>query len=292
MHCCRVLESHHCHSRARKTHTQVKLAEKGELEKPPLSVFNTVVNACEICDEHELTLVVLETMKKTHETEGNIITFNIALKRLAKQGAVRGCEGIIIGMLQNGIEPSVVSYTTAVAACVSSEQKEPALAYEWIKRMKSRNVNPNVLTYNTALAACLDGKLESTMVGSKLAAEMVEDVARQVASGVDDSNKDAVYTNVLPDAYTKGLASQLMKQLRENWRSGDINMQVAKATVRVPLLKLVDFQKTDAAQALKQQKEDAKKKRIEDEDQAEATEENETELEYASTDNLRRAAEV
>lgn len=75
-------------------------------------MFNTVVNACEICDEEELTLLVLEAMKKTHETDGNIITFNIALKRLARQSNVFGCEGIIIGMLQNEVEPSVVSYTT------------------------------------------------------------------------------------------------------------------------------------------------------------------------------------
>ena len=34
-----------------------------------------------------------------------------------------------------------------------------------------------------------------------------------------------------------------MKQLRENWRSGDIDMALAKTTTRVPLLKLVDFDK-------------------------------------------------
>ena len=39
-----------------------------------------------------------------------------------------------------------------------------------------------------------------------------------------------------------------MKQLRENWRTGDIDMTLAKSTTRIPLLKLVDFQKTiDAA---------------------------------------------
>ena len=39
-----------------------------------------------------------------------------------------------------------------------------------------------------------------------------------------------------------------MKQLRENWRKGDIDMTLAKSTTRVPLLKLVDFDKTiDAA---------------------------------------------
>ena len=35
-----------------------------------------------------------------------------------------------------------------------------------------------------------------------------------------------------------------MKQLRDNWRSGDIDMALAKTTTRVPLLKLVDFDKT------------------------------------------------
>mmetsp|Transcript_4911 Transcript_4911/g.7674 ORF Transcript_4911/g.7674 Transcript_4911/m.7674 type:complete len:449 (-) Transcript_4911:364-1710(-) len=91
--------------------TQVNLFKAGRAEKPPLRVFNTVVNACEVCGEEELTITVLDSMKDTHDTEGNLITFNIALKRLAKLGNTRACEGIIVGMLQSGIEPSVVSYT-------------------------------------------------------------------------------------------------------------------------------------------------------------------------------------
>jgi hypothetical protein len=34
-----------------------------------------------------------------------------------------------------------------------------------------------------------------------------------------------------------------MKQLRDNWRNGDIDMALAKTTTRVPLLKMVDFGK-------------------------------------------------
>ena len=73
------------------------------------------------------------------------------MKRLAKLGSSVGCEGIIIGMLQSGMEPNVVSYTTAIGACAKEGMKNPALAYEWIKRMRSRNVEPNYHTYNTAL---------------------------------------------------------------------------------------------------------------------------------------------
>jgi len=218
-------------------------SSSNKLQKPPLSVFNTVINTCEICGEEELTLKVLDSMKQTHETEGNIITFNIALKRLAKLGNSKACEGIIIGMLNAGTEPNVVSYTTAIGACANA--KDSAFAYTWLERMRSRNVQPNLFSYNTALSACLDGKLESTIRGSKIAAEMMADLEKELAS----KNKlSPSATALLPDSYTKVLARNLMKQLRENWRSGEIDMAKAKATIRVPLLKLVDFDMLQEAQ--------------------------------------------
>jgi len=234
------------------------------MERPPVNVFNTVVNTCEICGEEELTLVVLEAMKKSHKTDGNIITFNIALKRLSKQGQVRACEGIMIGMLEAGVEPNVVSYTTCIGACAQSG--DSAYAYEWLRRMRSRNVNPNFHTYNTALAACLDGKLQSTIRGSTIAREMMVDVAKEMASGL---NGPAEYNSVIPDLYTKTLARNLMKQLRENWRAGEIDMAVAKATIRVPLLKLVDFEKEVApikVPVVEQQEKSKSKKDDEDDD--------------------------
>lgn len=223
----------------------VTLAAEGKANKPPVSVFNTVVNTCEVCGEEELTVKVLEVMRDTLDTEGNIITFNIALKRLAKTGNVVGCEGILIGMLNEGLEPNVVSYTTTIGACAKDGMKNPAAASLWLDRMRTRNVQPNFHTYNTALAACLDGKLESTFIGSKIATEMMEDAEKEIACGLKGSIN---FKSALPDAYTKVLGRKLMKQLRENWRSGEVDMALAKTTTRVPLLKLVDFDKTvDAA---------------------------------------------
>jgi len=196
----------------------VEEAKDGKIEKPPLNVFNTVINACEICGEEQLTLLVLDAMKKTIDTDGNIITFNIALKRLAKQGNTQGCEGIIIGMLQAGIEPSIVSYTTAIAACVNAG--DPALAEEWLRRLRMRQAKANFHTYNTALAACLEKKdIESTKIGSRIAAQMMEDVAVEMESGYKGS---AEFNSAIPDTYTKKLVLELNKQLRDNWRSGEI----------------------------------------------------------------------
>ena len=264
----------------------VSLYEDGRADIPPLSVFNTCINACEICDEEELTLVVLDAMKKTHNTEGNLITFNIALKRLARQGNSEACEGIIIGMLQSGIEPSVVSYTTAIAACTMPEKKNPALAMEWLKRMRSRNVKPNTVTYNTALAVCLDGKYESTLLGSKIANEMLEDVNKQLAmeEACEEPTVDE-FTNVIPDHTTKFEARQLMRQLKENWKEGAIEKRVATDTVRVPLLRLVDFQKSEAAEQARKQAAARKSQQVGggDEDIDEcviATQQDEAELEF------------
>ena len=212
-------------------------------------MFNTVVNACEICGEESLTLKVLEELRKVHGTTGNIVTSNIALKRLAKSGNTMACEGLIIGMLEENIEPSVVTYTTAIGACVKAGDSK--MAHEWIKRMRSRNVLPNYHTYNTAIAACLDGKLESTVRGSAIATEMYEDIEKELEVGCEGNPE---YHSVIPDKYTKVLSRSLMKKLRDNWRAGDINMAVAKSTIRVPLLKLVDFERSEAAKVVQKQK--------------------------------------
>jgi pentatricopeptide repeat protein len=266
----------------------VNLYEQNKADKPPLNVFNTVVNACEICDEHELTLLVLDSMKKTHDTEGNIITFNIALKRLAKQGSSQACEGIIIGMLQAGIEPTVVSYTTAIAACVNA--KEPKTAYEWLKRMRSRLVNPNMLTYNTAFAACVDGTLESTLLSSKIATEWISDIDQQLETlALQEDTTFDEYTSVIPDSASKHLARKLIEQLDQAIARGEIDERVAAETVRKALNEIADFDASERAS--KSQTIMARAKKIE-EDQIEATSRNELELEFEAAAKAHRTAEV
>jgi pentatricopeptide repeat protein len=245
------------------------------------------VNACEVCGEEELTIKVLDAMKETHDTDGNLITFNIALKRLAKQGNSMACEGIMIGMLQSGIEPSVVSYTTAIASCVN-EPKKSDVAVEWIQRMRSRNVQPNVITYNTAFASCLDGTMEGTARASQLAAEMQADIQKIVDSGVLETNE---YTNIIPNFYTRTMAIQAMKQLKDQWEEGMIDRQIAKETLRVPLLNLVEFMKSDLADLAERQKQFITNGVVHEEEEV-VDSETDDELEYATAINTHRAAAV
>ena len=106
-------------------------------------------------------------------------------------------------------------------------------------------VRPNCHMYNTALVVCLDDEVKITYVSAKIVTDMLEDAKTEIVCGLKGSYD---FRSTLPDSYTKVLARQLMKQLRENWRSGEVDMALAKASTRVPLLGLVDFEKTlDAA---------------------------------------------
>lgn len=293
----------------------VAAAERGEAEKPPLSVFNTVMNACEICNEQDITLEVLDSMKKTHDTEGNIITFNIALKRLAKQGNSAACEGIIVNMLKEGVEPTVVSYTTAIASCVNNEgAKRPTLAYEWLKRMRSRRVKPNVLTYNTVLASCEDGTLESAVLASKVASEMLADAEKQLINNSketkesikSENSKGAAaankMSNVIPNSVTKTLARRLLKQVDEAVAKGEMDARVADETVKKFLNALSDYVNCTTDEcfleqiAMGRQDEEgsdaASTPADMDEDEIDVTSRDEFELEYTAVSEVHRIAEV
>jgi len=152
-------------------------------------------------------------------------------------------------MLEEGIEPNVVTYTTAVGACVKAMNSK--MAYEWLKRMRSRNVGPNFHTYNTALASCLDGSLEGSQRGSLIAAEMMTDVQNELMEGLKGPTD---YASVIPDKYTKVLARKIIKQLRENWRAGQIDMPTAKLNERVSLKALVDFDRSESAEKIQKQR--------------------------------------
>ena len=101
----------------------------------------------------------------------------------------------------------------------------------WLDRMQLRGVWPNYQTYNMALVACLNGAVKSTYVAAKIATDMLEDTKTEITCGLKGSYD---FCSMLPDLYTKVLARELMKHLREKWRSGDVDMALTKTPPRVP----------------------------------------------------------
>lgn len=213
------------------------------LKPPSVQTFNTIVNCCEVCGESDLTTKVLDKMKVVHETDGNIITFNIALKRLAKGGNTAACEGLILGMLQEGIEPTVVTYTTVIGACAHNKDSE--LAFEWVRRMKIKGCAPNFHTYNTAFSACLDDTIEGTQRAAALAQMMISDVDSQLSSCDIDMSDEKMkdFISLLPDTYTKKLARLLIVQLSNH-------KDVVSSQYRPSFDRLVKFNKEEELKEL------------------------------------------
>ena len=97
--------------------------------------------------------------------------------------------------------------------------------------MRLYGVQPNCHTYNTALAACLNGAVEITYAGAKIVKDMLEDATTEIACGLKGLYD---FRSTLPDLYTKVMTRHPMKQLQENWRIGELDMVLAKASTWVP----------------------------------------------------------
>lgn len=220
------------------------------LSPPSVQTFNTIVNCCEVCGESDLTTTVLDKMKDVHSTDGNTITFNIALKRLAKGGNTAACEGLIMGMLQEGVEPSVVTYTTVIGACAHNRDSE--LAFEWIRRMKIKGCDPNFHTYNTAFSACLDNTFQGTQRAAALAKMMIADVDEQLTACDIDVTDAAMrdFISLLPDTYTRKLARDLMAQLQQNVADKDVDFDISKSEIEPAFKALIDFNKEEEMEKL------------------------------------------
>jgi hypothetical protein len=72
-------------------------------------------------------------------------------------------------------------------------------------------------------------RVERTYVGAKISTDMLEDAETEIPCGLKGSYD---FCSTLPDLYTKVLARQLMKQLRENWRSTRVISSGYHATSR------------------------------------------------------------
>ena len=161
--------------------------------------------------------------------------------------------------------------------------------------MRSRNVNPNTVTYNTALATCLDGTLESSVLASQIAADMLADVDRQL---LDTNSETDVYSNVLPDHTTKEMARKLINQFKSVWDQSDINEGLEENTILTSLSRLLDFDKSETADRYRELQASVERVRqmgnSNEDDHNDSAEimKDEAELEYSTVSSTHRSAQV
>merc|ERR1719321_512662 len=66
----------------------------------------------------------------------------------AQTGDVQKAEEWLVKMLEDGVEPNVITFNAVIAACAKKQQGRRA--ENWIEKMKRAEVLPNSFSYNSA----------------------------------------------------------------------------------------------------------------------------------------------
>ena len=103
-------------------------------------------------------------------------------------------------MQRQSAEPDVISYSSAISACVKGAQPEQALQLREIQR---RSVEPNVISYNAAISACQMG------VYSEQARQLLRKMQRQSVE------PDVISCSSTISACARGAQPKRALQLRE-----------------------------------------------------------------------------
>ncbi|KAL2509474.1 Pentatricopeptide repeat-containing protein [Forsythia ovata] len=113
--------------------------------RPTTSTYNILMKACGT--DYYRAKSLMDEMK-TLGLSPNHISWSILIDICGS-----GCFAVQIlrSMREAGIQPDVITYTTAVKVCV--EHKDVKLAFSLFAEMKKYQIRPNLVTYNTLLRA-------------------------------------------------------------------------------------------------------------------------------------------
>ncbi|XP_071725133.1 pentatricopeptide repeat-containing protein At4g16390, chloroplastic [Rutidosis leptorrhynchoides] len=107
-------------------------------------VINNMMN-------RENALLVLKYFEETMKLTGEVILYNVTLKVFRKNKDLEGAEKLFDQMLQRGIKPDNVTFSTIISAARMSGL--PGKAVEWFEKMPSFGCDPDDVTYSAIIDA-------------------------------------------------------------------------------------------------------------------------------------------
>lgn len=181
---------------------------------PTVATFNILMKACGT-DYHRAKSLMDEM--KIGGLSPNNRSWSILIDIYGSTGNVEGSVQALKAMRDNGIEPDVIAYTTAIKACVRN--KHIKLAFSLFEEMKSYRLKPNLVTYTTLLRArrrygslhevqqCLATYQDMRKAGYSpndyFLKELIEEWCEGVITGAN-RNEGIVYRSDLRDRIDRG----------------------------------------------------------------------------------------
>jgi pentatricopeptide repeat protein len=121
---------------------------------PALRTFNTLIIACNMCNQPREALAVYQELRESG-FEANSTTFNALISAYGKLGQLDRVLDVYKDMVWKGLERSVITYSSLISACEKAGRWETAL--QLFDEMQRDGCSPNTVTYNSLITACGQG---------------------------------------------------------------------------------------------------------------------------------------
>lgn len=135
---------------------------------PALRTFNTVIIACNVCNQPLKALSVYEEMGK-EGLEANSTTCNALISAYGKLGQLEEALSVYKDMVSRSLERSIITYSSLIDACEKAGRWETALSL--LADMQSEGCVANTATFNSLISACGQGALPRCCCPAWLRAE-------------------------------------------------------------------------------------------------------------------------
>mmetsp|Transcript_9130 Transcript_9130/g.18876 ORF Transcript_9130/g.18876 Transcript_9130/m.18876 type:complete len:596 (-) Transcript_9130:525-2312(-) len=137
-------------------------SKSDEQSVPSLNVYQAVLVACARAGQYDNVTSLLTKMRR-RGVRPNVYTYNSLLNVCAKDKETRWKEALsLLSQCQRepGIDPDLVTYTTAMRACIRGRRSDKAI--EIFRVVKDMGIELDVYCYTTAMDACAKGKMWKT----------------------------------------------------------------------------------------------------------------------------------
>lgn len=127
---------------------------------PSISAYNAVIACAEKLGKVKSLVPLLQEMESL-DIDSNAVTYNIAMRALARKNDWGKAWDLVDEMVDKGIQPTVHTFTTMISCCESSHNAEQAMIF--LDEMDRLNIEADIVAYNAALKVCLEHHPEEAL---------------------------------------------------------------------------------------------------------------------------------